>query len=158
MAPDPFNRMKKQPQDGIWIIDDNGQTVFANQRMAEILGTSPLEMIGHPSFAYVFPEDVEAAQRLFDGKKRGDIDRFTSSCAERMAPPSVNCTCCASGAEPLISPRSSNQTVFHGAVSGARNLVGAAALRSSGAVPDVQDSRVLTSTFATCGITCPVHT
>ena len=44
--------------------------------MAEILGTSPLEMIGHPSFAYVFPEDVEAAQRLFDGKKRGDIDPF----------------------------------------------------------------------------------
>jgi len=44
--------------------------------MAEILRTSPSEMIGHPSFAYVFPEDEEAAQRLFDGKKRGDIDPF----------------------------------------------------------------------------------
>jgi len=66
----------EKPSDGIWIIDDNGQTVFANQRMADILGTSPPEMIGQPSFAYVFPEDVAAAQRLFDGKKRGDINPF----------------------------------------------------------------------------------
>src|ERR1700692_4639172 len=63
-------------QDGIWIIDSEGQTVFANQRMAEILGTSPSEMIGHPSFAYVFEEDVPAAQRLFDAKQRGDINPF----------------------------------------------------------------------------------
>jgi PAS domain S-box-containing protein len=63
-------------QDGIWIIDSEGQTVFANQRMAEILGTSPSEMIGHPSFAYVFEEDVSTAQRLFDAKKRGDINPF----------------------------------------------------------------------------------
>lgn len=53
--------------------------------MAEILGTTPSEMVGRPSFAYVFPEDVEAAQRLFQAKVRGDKTRFTSSCAERMA-------------------------------------------------------------------------
>lgn len=62
--------------DGIWIIDSEGQTVFANQRMAEILGTTPSEMIGHPSFAYVFEEDVPAAQRLFDAKKRGGTGPF----------------------------------------------------------------------------------
>jgi PAS domain S-box-containing protein len=63
-------------KDGIWIIDVNGQTVYSNQRMAEILGTTPAEMIGRPSFAYVFPEDVAAAQRLFDAKKQGDINPF----------------------------------------------------------------------------------
>jgi PAS domain S-box-containing protein len=66
----------ENPPDGIWIVDVNGQTVYANQRMAEILGTTPAEMIGHPSFDYVFPEDVPAAQRLFDAKKRGDINPF----------------------------------------------------------------------------------
>jgi PAS domain S-box-containing protein len=66
----------KKPPDGIWIIDENGQTLFANQRMADILGTSPSEMIGHPSFAYVFREDVAHAQRLLDGKKLGDINPF----------------------------------------------------------------------------------
>ena len=66
----------EKPPDGIWIIDVKAQTVYANQRMAEILRTTPTEMIGHPSFDYVFPEDVAAAQRLFDAKKRGDINPF----------------------------------------------------------------------------------
>jgi PAS domain S-box-containing protein len=67
--------VEKRP-DGIWIIDVNGQTVYANQRMAEILATTPAEMVGHPSFDYVFPGDVPAAQRLFDAKKHGDINPF----------------------------------------------------------------------------------
>jgi len=62
--------MEKQP-DGIWIIGADAKTVYANERMAEILGTSPSEMVGLASFAYVFPEDVDAAQRLFDAKTRG---------------------------------------------------------------------------------------
>jgi PAS domain S-box-containing protein len=63
-------------KDGIWIIGADAHTVYANERMAEILGTSPSEMIGHPSFSYVFPEDVAHAQRLFDGKRAGNIDPF----------------------------------------------------------------------------------
>jgi PAS domain S-box-containing protein len=62
--------------DGIWIIDTNANTTYANDRMAEILGTSSAEMIGHASFEYVFPEDVDAAQRLFDAKMRGDPKPF----------------------------------------------------------------------------------
>ena len=67
--------MEKHP-DGVWIIDAEGLTVFANERMAEILGTSPQEMIGQPSFIYVFPQDADAAQRLFEAKKRGDTRPF----------------------------------------------------------------------------------
>ena len=63
-------------RDGIWTIDSEGKTVFASDRMAEILGTTAAEMIGQPSFDFVFPEDVEAAQRLFQAKQRGDIDPF----------------------------------------------------------------------------------
>jgi PAS domain S-box-containing protein len=44
--------------------------------MAEILKTTAAEMIGQPSFAYVFPEDVPAAQRLFEAKKQGDANPF----------------------------------------------------------------------------------
>jgi len=63
-------------KDGIWTIDAEGKTVFASDRMAEILGTTAAEMIGQPSFDFVFPEDAEAAQRLFLAKQRGDIDPF----------------------------------------------------------------------------------
>jgi PAS domain S-box-containing protein len=63
-------------QDGIWIINAEANTAYANERMAEILGVSAQEMKGQPSFTYVFPEDVQAAQRLFDLKKRGDTSPF----------------------------------------------------------------------------------
>jgi PAS domain S-box-containing protein len=69
-------RKMEKRRDGIWIIDADGITVLANARMAEILGTSPAEMVGQPSFAYVFPEDVGAAQRLFDAKALGDTNAF----------------------------------------------------------------------------------
>jgi hypothetical protein len=48
---------------------------YANERMAEILGTCVSGMMGRSSLGYVFPEDIPAAQRLFDFKKRGDSGR-----------------------------------------------------------------------------------
>ena len=68
--------MGEKQEDGIWIIDPDAKTAYANERMAQILGTSPSEMIGGASFAYVFPEDVDAAQRLFEAKTRGDAKPF----------------------------------------------------------------------------------
>jgi PAS domain S-box-containing protein len=63
-------------RDGIWIIGVDAKTTYANERMAEILGTSPSEMVGRDSFAYIFPEDKEAAQHLFEAKTRGDTRPF----------------------------------------------------------------------------------
>jgi len=68
--------MVEKEQDGIWIIDAQARTVYANDRMAEILGSSPQDMKGQLSFEYVFPEDLQTAQRLFDFKKRGDSGPF----------------------------------------------------------------------------------
>src|ERR1700730_5090197 len=42
-----------KPADGIWIIDAEGKTVFANEPMTEILGTAPAAIIGEDSFHYV---------------------------------------------------------------------------------------------------------
>jgi PAS domain S-box-containing protein len=66
----------QEESDGIWIIDAEAKTAYANERMAAILATSTSEMIGHPSFAYVFSEDVEEAQRLFERKVLGDTKPF----------------------------------------------------------------------------------
>ena len=66
----------EKSQDGIWIIDAEGKTVYANQRMADLLGESPTELIGQPSFMYVFPEGAPSAQRLFQAKTRGDANPF----------------------------------------------------------------------------------
>ena len=62
--------------DGIWIIDGNAITLYASATMAEILGADPAALIGRPSFDFLFPEDADAAQRLFENKQRGDTNPF----------------------------------------------------------------------------------
>lgn len=63
-------------QDGIWIVDADGRTAYVNERMAEILGASRLEIVGQSTFDYIFPEDLEAAQHLLAAKKDGHIRPF----------------------------------------------------------------------------------
>ncbi|HEY2858934.1 MAG TPA: PAS domain-containing protein [Terracidiphilus sp.] len=63
-------------QHGIWIIDANGKTVYANDHMAEILGVTGADLVGKDSFHYVFPEDVSAAERLFAAKQAGSTAPF----------------------------------------------------------------------------------
>jgi PAS domain S-box-containing protein len=63
-------------RDGIWTINAEGRTVFANKAMVQMLGTTVSAIIGQCSFDYVFPEDVEAAKRLFEIKRGGDTKSF----------------------------------------------------------------------------------
>lgn len=62
--------------DGLWIIDSQGATVFANESMAEMLGTKVSDLLGKDSFDYVFPEDLDAARQLFDAKRAGSHAPF----------------------------------------------------------------------------------
>lgn len=62
--------------DGIWIIDQTASTLFANAAMGEILGAEAADLIGKPSFEFLYPEDMDAAQKLFDSKQRGDSAPF----------------------------------------------------------------------------------
>jgi PAS domain S-box-containing protein len=62
--------------DGIWIINADASTLYANAAMCTILGVESSELAGKPSFDYIFAEDVEAAQKLFESKQRGDPSPF----------------------------------------------------------------------------------
>src|SRR5947209_1127345 len=62
--------------DGIWIIDTASRTTYANEQMGNILGCRASELIGQPSFDYVFPEDKERARILFEAKAAGDTKPF----------------------------------------------------------------------------------
>jgi PAS domain S-box-containing protein len=76
--PSPHDSISDSPQSqpGIWIIDGNGNTKFVSERMAEILGESRKSLAGKSSFEYVFPEDMNAAKRLFEAKRGGDHGAF----------------------------------------------------------------------------------
>jgi two-component system, cell cycle sensor histidine kinase and response regulator CckA len=74
-----ISRVKGQtdtPPEGIWTIDNEGKTLFASESMAKLLRTTVQELLGRPSFDYVFPEDAPSAQRLFESKSRGDMSSF----------------------------------------------------------------------------------
>lgn len=73
--------------DGIWIIDSQGKTVYANERMAQILHTTTADLMGKDSFAHVFDEDIPEAQRLFATKEAGSTApfHFKLRCADGSA-------------------------------------------------------------------------
>jgi PAS domain S-box-containing protein len=62
--------------EGIWTIDAHGNTLFASESMARLLRTTVADLLGKPSFDYVYDEDAPAAQRLFESKSRGDLNPF----------------------------------------------------------------------------------
>lgn len=71
-----IDEAKSAAPDGLWIINAQGATVYANEDMAKILGTTISDLIGKDSFLYVFPEDLGAARELFDVKQNGDRSPF----------------------------------------------------------------------------------
>jgi PAS domain S-box-containing protein len=71
-----YRQIVETAHEGIWMIGMDARTVFANQRMAELLGTTVDRMVGDSSFRYVFEEEAEEAQRLFTSKMQGDREPF----------------------------------------------------------------------------------
>ncbi|WP_162601751.1 PAS domain-containing protein [Occallatibacter savannae] len=62
--------------DGLWIIDAKGKTVYVNEDMADMLGTTSSDLLGTDSFMFVYPEDIDAAKLLFAAKAAGSRAPF----------------------------------------------------------------------------------
>jgi PAS domain S-box-containing protein len=55
---------------GVWVIDANGVTCFANRRMAEMLRCDPDELMHRSAFDFVYPEDHPAGNTEFEQRKQ----------------------------------------------------------------------------------------
>jgi len=52
-----YRQIVETTQEGIWVLDAEAKTTFVNQKMAEMLGCEPAEMVGRPLFAFMNETD-----------------------------------------------------------------------------------------------------
>jgi PAS domain S-box-containing protein len=69
-----YRRIVDTTNEGIWAIDERGIATFVNRRMAEMLGYTPEEMIGHDMLSFAFPEDVAWFEGRLEDLRRGRPD------------------------------------------------------------------------------------
>jgi PAS domain S-box-containing protein len=60
---------------GVWVIDTQGITCFANGRMADMLRCEPEELMHRSAFDFVFPEDVSVGNSEFHQRKQSQAPR-----------------------------------------------------------------------------------
>ncbi len=63
MQAELFRLMVEASTDGLWILDDHGTTVYANARMAELLGREPADLDGFSAFDALDPAGQEDLRR-----------------------------------------------------------------------------------------------
>lgn len=66
-AQEQYRMIVETTNEGVWVIDSAFNTMFVNQRTAEMLGYTPQEMQGRNLLEFLFPEDTP--------RKREDLDR-----------------------------------------------------------------------------------
>jgi len=58
-------RLSVPPWIGIWVLNDQAQINYVNPRLAEILGYTTLEMLGHSLFHFMDPSTSKEVEQLF---------------------------------------------------------------------------------------------
>jgi len=66
-----FRQIVETAQEGIWIIDENNRTLYANKKMGEILEYSPQEMMGKESAYFMDEEGKQNAIKRMDEAEEG---------------------------------------------------------------------------------------
>ncbi|MEG4534645.1 PAS domain S-box protein [Microcoleus sp. D2_18a_D3] len=68
---DKYRCIVETADEGIWMIDTDGKTTFVNQKMADLLGCTPEEMIGQSLFAFMDAEGRALAQISLKRRREG---------------------------------------------------------------------------------------
>lgn len=71
-----FRRVIETAHEGIWMVDERGHTLFVNERMANLLGTTQEQMRGKSVPEYCFSEDLEEARRRIGNNLAGKREQF----------------------------------------------------------------------------------
>ena len=65
--------------EGIWMLDPEGRTSFANRRLGALLGVGPDELAVSTVFDFIRPENHAGVRRVLGELRRGDSAQFETS-------------------------------------------------------------------------------
>ena len=68
---DCYRNIVSTAQEGMWLIDAEARTSFVNQRMADMLGYSPEEMMGRTLFSFIDEEAAKDAGSHMERRRAG---------------------------------------------------------------------------------------
>jgi PAS domain S-box-containing protein len=71
-----FRTMLETANEGVWLIDRQGRTQYANDRMAALLGATPEQIRSGTVLDFVFPEDLAAARQRIETNLAGVAEEF----------------------------------------------------------------------------------
>jgi PAS domain S-box-containing protein len=66
-----YRQLAENAQEGIWAIDLQANTTFANGHMAEMLGYTAEEMLGSSVYSFMDTHNIEICKRHFESLKQG---------------------------------------------------------------------------------------
>lgn len=72
----PYRQIVECTNDGIWLLDREGKTLFANSRMSEFLGYSPEELMGRRPAEFMDPDMAKMVEEHIKSRKAGLMDTY----------------------------------------------------------------------------------
>ena len=71
-----YRRIVETAQEGIWMIDAEGNTIYVNRQLAEMFGYTVEEMLGRFALDFVDDSNRQEAERRIERRKRGMKDQY----------------------------------------------------------------------------------
>lgn len=71
-----YRRIVETANEGIWQTDAQFRAIFVNDRMAEMLGYTPEDMLGRPIRDFIVPEEIADHERRVREHRQGRRERF----------------------------------------------------------------------------------
>ncbi len=66
-----YRRIVETASEGVVVVDAEWRIVFANARMAEIVNSTPENMIGRHATEFIHPDEIPRASEMIDRRQRG---------------------------------------------------------------------------------------
>jgi PAS domain S-box-containing protein len=70
-----YSYLVENMNEGVWRIDKDGFTTFANRRLAEMLGYTPEEMMGRHPFSFIADQNLADAEEKLKHRMQGIADK-----------------------------------------------------------------------------------